>query len=31
VRGDAQGKTVLRCQAVELVAREVLARDDVRS
>ncbi|MFL5353255.1 SIR2 family protein [Archangium sp.] len=31
VRGDAQGKTVLRCQAVELVAREVLARDDARA
>lgn len=30
VRSDAQGKTVLRCRAVELAAREVLARGDVR-
>ncbi len=30
VRSDANGKTVARCQAVERVAREVLARQDVR-
>lgn len=30
VRSDAQGRTVPRCRAVELVAREVLAREDVR-
>ncbi|MCY1078931.1 SIR2 family NAD-dependent protein deacylase [Archangium lansingense] len=30
VRGDAEGKTVLRCRAVELAARDVLARKDVR-
>ncbi|HEX8703887.1 MAG TPA: hypothetical protein VF815_33960, partial [Myxococcaceae bacterium] len=30
VRADAKGNTVLRCKAVELVARETLARQDVR-
>ncbi|WP_224369145.1 SIR2 family protein [Hyalangium versicolor] len=30
VRKDAAGKTVLRCKAVELAAREALARKDVR-
>jgi hypothetical protein len=30
VRSDAAGKTVLRCKAVELAAREALARKDVR-
>ena len=30
VRADAQGHTVLRCKAVEQVARESLARQDVR-
>jgi hypothetical protein len=30
VRSDATGKTVLRCKAVELAAREALARKDVR-
>jgi hypothetical protein len=30
VRSDAAGKTVLRCRAVELAAREALARKDVR-
>jgi hypothetical protein len=30
VRADSAGKTVLRCKAVEQVAREALARQDVR-
>jgi hypothetical protein len=30
LRSDAAGKTVLRCKAVELAAREALARKDVR-
>lgn len=30
VRSDAAGKTVLRCKAVELAARDALARKDVR-
>jgi len=30
VRGDAEGKTVPRCRAVELAARDALARKDVR-
>jgi hypothetical protein len=30
VRSDAEGKTVLRCKAVEQAAREALARKDVR-
>jgi hypothetical protein len=30
VRSDAGGKTVLRCKAVELAARDALARKDVR-
>jgi hypothetical protein len=30
VRGDKTGKTTLRCKAVELAAREALARKDVR-
>ncbi|MDY7230278.1 SIR2 family protein [Hyalangium rubrum] len=30
VRAEASGKTVLRCKAVELAAREALARKDVR-
>ncbi len=30
VRSDAEGKSVPRCRAVELAAREVLARTDVR-
>ena len=30
VRSDAEGKTVLRCRAVELAARDALARKDVR-
>jgi hypothetical protein len=30
VRSDAEGKTVLRCRAAELAARDALARKDVR-
>ncbi|AKJ03190.1 SIR2-like protein [Archangium gephyra] len=30
VRGDEEGRTVLRCRAVELAARELLARKDAR-
>jgi hypothetical protein len=30
VRGDEEGRTVLRCRAVELAARDLLARKDAR-